>query len=102
MATVLTEEQLSAALADLPGWSGDPAGISRTITAASFPGGISLVTAVADAAEAMNHHPDIDIRWRDVTFRLATHSDGGVTELDLALAARISELAGVAAPDQAG
>ncbi len=96
MPTLLTAEQLTAALADLPGWSGDPSEIQRTIKAASFPAGISLVTAVADAAEAMNHHPDIDVRWRDVTFRLATHSMGGVTELDLALAARINELAGVA------
>ena len=95
MATVLTAEQLSTALADVPGWSGDTGGISRTVTAASFLGGISLVNSVADAAEAMNHHPDIDIRWRDVTFRLSTHSAGGVTDLDLALAARINELAGV-------
>jgi 4a-hydroxytetrahydrobiopterin dehydratase len=96
MATVLTEEQVVAALADLPGWSGNPDEISRTITANSFPAGISLVTAVADAAEMMNHHPDIDVRWRDVTFRLATHTAHGVTELDLALAARINELASVA------
>ncbi|WP_345628795.1 4a-hydroxytetrahydrobiopterin dehydratase [Rugosimonospora acidiphila] len=96
MATVLSAEQLSTALADLPGWSGGTDGISRTITAASFPAGISLVTAVADAAETMNHHPDIDIRWTDVTFRLSTHSEGGVTEHDLALAARINELADLA------
>jgi 4a-hydroxytetrahydrobiopterin dehydratase len=96
MATLLSAEQLSAALADLPDWSGNTDEISRTITAVSFLGGISLVTAVADAAEAMNHHPDIDIRWRDVTFRLSTHAEGGVTESDLALAARINELAGVA------
>ena len=96
MPTVLTAEQLTAALADVPGWSGDPAEIQRTIKAASFPAGISLVVAVADAAEAMNHHPDIDVRWRDVTFKLATHAMGGVTELDLALAARINELAAVA------
>jgi 4a-hydroxytetrahydrobiopterin dehydratase len=95
MPTVLTAEQLTAALADVPEWSGDPDGIRRTIKAASFPAAISLVTAVADAAEAMNHHPDIDIRYRDVTFTLATHSEGGVTELDLALAARINELASV-------
>ncbi|HEY2672480.1 MAG TPA: 4a-hydroxytetrahydrobiopterin dehydratase [Rugosimonospora sp.] len=96
MATVLSAEQLSTALAGLPGWAGDTNEISRTITASGFLGGISLVTAVADAAETMNHHPDIDIRWRDVTFRLSTHSDGGVTELDLALAARINELASIA------
>lgn len=50
-----------------------------------------MVVAVAEAAEAMNHHPDIDIRWRTLTFTLATHSAGGVTDLDLQLAARIDQ-----------
>ena len=47
-----------------------------------------LVTA-AEIAEEMNHHPDMDIRWRTVTFSLATHSAGGVTQLDVELAHRI-------------
>ena len=93
MADVLTADQLSAGLAELPGWSGDTSGISRTITADTFPRGIALVTAVAENAETMNHHPDIDIRYTDVTFRLSTHTAGGVTEKDLELAARINELA---------
>jgi 4a-hydroxytetrahydrobiopterin dehydratase len=96
MATVLTAEQLSEGLGLLPGWSGDTSGISRTITADTFPRGIALVTAVAESAEAMNHHPDIDIRYTDVTFRLSTHSAGGVTVPDLELAARIDELAELA------
>ncbi len=96
MADVLTADQLSAGLAQLLGWSGDTGGINRTITADTFPRGIALVTAVAENAEAMNHHPDIDIRYTDVTFRLSTHSAGGVTEQDLELAARINELAELA------
>ena len=51
--------------------------------------GIALVDAVAVAAEAAGHHPDIDIRWRDVLFVLATHSEGGVTAKDIELAAQI-------------
>jgi 4a-hydroxytetrahydrobiopterin dehydratase len=93
MATVLTAEQLAAALAELPGWSGDPREISRAITAPTFLDGIRLVDAVAAAAEAADHHPDIDIRWRTITFRLATHSEGGVTEADISLARSINMLA---------
>jgi 4a-hydroxytetrahydrobiopterin dehydratase len=93
MADVLSPEQLAAALAELPGWSGDPDGISRAITAPTFLDGIRLVDAVAAAADAADHHPDIDIRWRTVTFRLATHSAGGVTEADLSLARSINTLA---------
>jgi 4a-hydroxytetrahydrobiopterin dehydratase len=47
------------------------------------------VNAVGALAEAADHHPDIDIRWNTVTLRLATHSAGGITEKDLALAAGI-------------
>jgi 4a-hydroxytetrahydrobiopterin dehydratase len=93
--TVLSKEELTQALTALPEWSGDPSGIARAVTAPSFLSGIRLVDAVAEVAEASDHHPDIDIRWRTVTFRLATHSAGGVTELDLALARRIDELAAV-------
>jgi 4a-hydroxytetrahydrobiopterin dehydratase len=93
MASVLSAEQLAAALSELPGWSGNTDEISRAVTAATFLDGVRLVDAVAAAAEAANHHPDIDIRWRTVTFRLATHSAGGVTEADLSMARSINTLA---------
>jgi 4a-hydroxytetrahydrobiopterin dehydratase len=93
--TVLTADDLAKALADLPEWSGDVTGIARAVTAPTFLSGIRLVDAVAEVAEDADHHPDIDIRWRTVTFRLSTHSAGGVTELDLNLAHRIDELASV-------
>jgi 4a-hydroxytetrahydrobiopterin dehydratase len=90
---VLTESELQAGLDGLAGWSGDPSGITREVEAASFPAAIELVRAVAEVAEEMNHHPDIDIRWRKVRFTNATHVSGGVTRLDLELAARIDALA---------
>jgi 4a-hydroxytetrahydrobiopterin dehydratase len=93
MAEVLSADELATALSDLPDWSGDTNGIERSITARSFLAGIRLVDAVAEAAEVADHHPDIDIRWRTVTFRLSTHSVGGVTDRDVALARRIDELA---------
>ncbi|WP_426510133.1 4a-hydroxytetrahydrobiopterin dehydratase [Dactylosporangium sp. McL0621] len=94
MADVLGNDQISAALEKLAGWAGDADGIERSVTAASFLDGIRLVAEVAHLAEAADHHPDIDIRWRTVTFRLSTHSAGGVTEKDIALARQINELIG--------
>ncbi|MGH3922538.1 MAG: 4a-hydroxytetrahydrobiopterin dehydratase, partial [Pseudonocardiaceae bacterium] len=50
------------------------------------------VRAVAEIAEAHNHHPDIDIRWRTVTFRCSTHSAGGITGKDIELASEIDQV----------
>ncbi|MFI5906678.1 4a-hydroxytetrahydrobiopterin dehydratase [Dactylosporangium sp. NPDC051541] len=94
MADVLGNDTITAALTELSGWSGDAEGIERSVTASSFLDGIRLVAEVAHVAEQADHHPDIDIRWRTVTFRLSTHSAGGVTGKDLALARQINELIG--------
>src|SRR3982750_2317070 len=93
MAELLSAPEVDAALADLTGWSGGTDAITRTVEAPSFPAAIRLVVEVAEAAEDADHHPDIDIRWRRVTFALSTHSAGGVTDKDIALARRIDELA---------
>lgn len=74
-------------------WEHEEGTLVRSITMPTFLGGIELVRAVADVAETLDHHPDIDIRWRTVTFRLSTHSAGGITERDLDLARRIDALA---------
>ncbi len=79
-------------LADLPGWSGDETEITRTVELPSFMDGIAVIDRVAVVAEEMNHHPDIDIRWRTLTFRCSTHSAGKVTERDHELARRIDEI----------
>jgi 4a-hydroxytetrahydrobiopterin dehydratase len=93
MPELLDPADIEAALAGMRGWHGDTAGIRRSVKAPDFLTGIRLVDDVAAAAEAMDHHPDIDVRWRTVTFALSTHSAGGVTTLDLELARRIDELA---------
>ncbi|WP_328954503.1 4a-hydroxytetrahydrobiopterin dehydratase [Kitasatospora purpeofusca] len=85
----LTEDETTAGLAGLPHWTREGDSIVRTADAPDFPAGIRVVAAVAEAAEAMDHHPDIDIRWRTLRFVLSTHSAGGLTALDLDLAARI-------------
>jgi 4a-hydroxytetrahydrobiopterin dehydratase len=89
----LTHDEVVRALAELDGWTDDTTSLRRSVKAPSFIAGIRLVDAVAEVAEAMDHHPDIDIRWTTITFVCSTHSAGGVTELDVALARRIDELA---------
>jgi 4a-hydroxytetrahydrobiopterin dehydratase len=59
----------------------------------SFAKGLALVDAIGELAEAANHHPDIDLRYAGVTVRLKTHSEGGLTERDVALARQISDAA---------
>jgi 4a-hydroxytetrahydrobiopterin dehydratase len=91
MSELLDQAAIDAALARLDGWSGGPGGITRTAELSGFPAAIAVVDRVAEAAEAADHHPDIDIRWRTLTFRCSTHSAGGLTEFDVALAAAISD-----------
>lgn len=86
---LLSEDDIQAALADLEGWSGDARVITRTAELASFPDAIRVVDAVALVAEELDHHPDIDIRWRTLTFACSTHTEGGVTAKDVDLAKRI-------------
>jgi 4a-hydroxytetrahydrobiopterin dehydratase len=88
----LTPDELAAALPGLPHWSGDADGLARSVELPSFRTAVEALVEVADAAEAMDHHPDVDLRWRTLHFSLSTHSAGGVTELDLELARRIDEV----------
>ena len=86
-----SDAEIAAALRDLPGWSAEGGALVRTVEAPDFMTGIRLVDRVAEVAEEVDHHPDIDIRWRTLTFRCSTHSAGGLTEFDVALAAAISD-----------
>ncbi len=88
----LSADELSGALSELPLWSGNTDGIRRTIELPSFRDAVAAINAIADVAEEMDHHPDVDLRWRSLHLALVTHSAGGVTELDLQLARRIDAL----------
>jgi 4a-hydroxytetrahydrobiopterin dehydratase len=92
MAELLDEDEIGAGLRTLDGWSGDTSGITRTAKLPNFPAAIGVVDEVAIVAEDMDHHPDIDIRWRTLTFRCVTHSAGGVTQRDIDLAQRIDQI----------
>lgn len=83
---------LDAALRRLPDWRVKEGAIVRSVTAPTFTTGIAWVVAIADLAEAAQHHPDIDIRWRTLTLRLSTHDVGSITERDTELAAKIDAI----------
>ena len=89
----MSEAEVDRALTGLDGWRRTDTGLRRTIESETFPAAIALVQRVAQVAEHLDHHPDIDIRWRRVTFTCVTHSADGITELDVDLAREISELA---------
>jgi 4a-hydroxytetrahydrobiopterin dehydratase len=93
MAT-LSDTDVKAALADVPGWELAGADIVKEYKFKDFVAAMAFVNRVADRAEAANHHPDIDIRWNKVRLALSTHSEGGLTRNDFALAAEIEALAG--------
>ena len=86
---VLTDEQVDAALPDLDGWVRKDGALRRSIKFPAFLDGIDAVRRVGERAEQKDHHPDIDIRWRTVTFALVTHSAGGITEKDVEMAREI-------------
>ncbi|WNV76560.1 4a-hydroxytetrahydrobiopterin dehydratase [Geodermatophilus sp. DSM 44513] len=90
----LTPDELSAALADLPLWSGDGGGggIRRSLELAGFPDAVAALVRIAFVAEQLDHHPDVDLRWRTLHLTLVTHSAGGVTALDVDLARRVDAL----------
>ena len=92
MAELWDDEQIKNALEGLTDWQRDGAVIARTAKLPSFPAAIEAVRAVAEIAEERNHHPDIDIRWRTVTFRCSTHSAGGLTGQDFELAGEIDRV----------
>ncbi len=93
MSRLLSTEEVTTQLQDLPGWSRDGETIVAEMEAPDFPSAIRIVVAAADAAEEMNHHPDIDIRWRTTRWALTSHDAGGLTQLDIELAHRITAAA---------
>jgi 4a-hydroxytetrahydrobiopterin dehydratase len=88
----LTQQQIDAALADLDGWAYADGALMRTFRFADFPRAVDFVEQLADVAESMGHHPDIDIRYNKVTLRAVPPSAGGVPARDVELAAALSRL----------
>ena len=85
----LSEGEVKAALAQLPGWALEGGMLAKTYKHSTFPEAIVFVNAVAHLAELANHHPDVDIRYSNITLRLVTHDSGGITAKDVALAKEV-------------
>ncbi len=85
-------EELDALLVELPDWISTDFAIHRSCEFPSFRAAMNFVNQVADLSEAKNHHPDIEIRFREVALSLWTHTVSGVTKRDIELARLISEL----------
>lgn len=86
-------EQWKALRSQVPGWNRRGTVIRRTFEFADFVAALRFVNAAGRAAEAAQHHPDIDIRWNRVRLALTTHDSGGLTKKDLDLAVVCDRLA---------
>lgn len=88
----LSDLEIQRALGGLNGWSRRGDALMKTFTFTRFADGIAFVDRIAVAADRMNHHPDIDIRYTKIAISLSTHDAGGVTENDIKLAKEIDAL----------
>jgi len=89
----LTADEVAGALETLDGWAREADTIKRTIACADFRAAIALVNAVAEASEAADHHPDIEVRrYRRVTLTLTTHAANAITRRDIELATEIDRI----------
>lgn len=87
----LSDIAIQRELGNLPGWSRRGDVITKAFQFRNFLNGIAFVDAIAKAAEEADHHPDIDIRYTKIVITLSTHSAGGITDKDLALAGQIEQ-----------
>jgi 4a-hydroxytetrahydrobiopterin dehydratase len=93
MSTVLTDAEIQQALQNLPGWTKNGNAIERAFQFSNFVQAMDFVNEIAEAAEAVNHHPDIHISYSKVTLVLISHDSGGVTQRDVRMAGKINEIA---------
>jgi 4a-hydroxytetrahydrobiopterin dehydratase len=94
MPTLLDQSQIDEKLTTRhPDWSGSPEKLTRSIEFANFLTAVEFINRLAPRCEELDHHPDLALRWRWVDIELSTHSAGGVTDLDIALADVVDEVA---------
>ena len=90
---LLSDSEIDAKLTELPGWARDGEAIAKEFDRGDFVGSVEFVSGLVEPAEAMNHHPDLEISWATVKVTICTHSEGGLTAADFELAAKIDTLA---------
>jgi 4a-hydroxytetrahydrobiopterin dehydratase len=86
---LLGREEIDERLSGLDGWSLDGKTITKDYDNDDFKGSVAFVDAILPIAEGMGHHPDLAISWATVTVTITSHSEGGLTESDFDLAAKI-------------
>jgi 4a-hydroxytetrahydrobiopterin dehydratase len=89
---VLTETELTEALASLDGWTVEDKQLKKRFSFTNFAAALEFVNRVGDLAEAADHHPDITFGWGYAEIALTTHDRGGVTDVDVALASKIDQI----------
>jgi 4a-hydroxytetrahydrobiopterin dehydratase len=92
MPELLKPEAVQTLLLEIPQWKLEGDLISRTVQFPTFLEAVDAVNKIAREAEEMDHHPDIDIRWRTVRLALSTHSAGGLTTQDFRLAKKLDQI----------
>jgi 4a-hydroxytetrahydrobiopterin dehydratase len=90
---LLSDSEIEARLAELVGWERRGEAIARVFERGDFVGSVQFVESLVEPAEAMGHHPDLEVSWDKVTVKLTSHSEGGLTAADFELAAKIDALA---------
>jgi 4a-hydroxytetrahydrobiopterin dehydratase len=90
---LLDDSEVEGRLAKLPGWERAGEAISKEFGRGDFVGSVEFVDRLVEPAEAMNHHPDLEISWATVKVTISTHSEGGITAADFELAAKVEALA---------
>lgn len=89
---LLGDSEIEAKLAGMSGWERRGEGIVKEFGRGDFAGSVAFVNRILVPAEAMNHHPDLEISWDRVTVTISTHSEGGLTAADFELAGKIDAL----------
>jgi 4a-hydroxytetrahydrobiopterin dehydratase len=89
---LLSDSEIDSRLDGLPGWERDGEAISKVFECGDFAGSVRFVNAILEPAEAMGHHPDLEISWDKVTVTISTHSEGGLTAADFELAGKVDAL----------
>jgi 4a-hydroxytetrahydrobiopterin dehydratase len=89
---LLEETEIEARLGELEGWQRSGEAIEKTFENGDFVGSVKFVEALVEPAEAMGHHPDLEIRWDKVTVTITNHAEGGLTAADFELAAKVDAL----------
>jgi 4a-hydroxytetrahydrobiopterin dehydratase len=91
--TLFTADEIKSGLADLPGWEVREGQLTKTFTVKSFAHAVLFIGAIGQLAEAVNHHPDLNLHgYNKLTVNLSTHSAGGLTAKDFDLAGQIEKL----------